>query len=181
MNHFQKVYVVNEPSQSDPVHASSPLDDKTAETALPVVEAPAISPAAATEVPEVAVAASEHIARAPSSTERFRSAATAHIAAARERLAQRKSSPIVVAALIAGLAGAVATAGIGHLAAPVDQSATQARALDESMTRIEADLAALKGNVDRATKLSAAHAGKTGERLDRIEKARPNPPPNLPD
>ena len=97
----------------------------------------------------------------------------------------RKTSAILVVAIVAGIAGALgtamATAGVSYFASKPDPAieVSKARALDESMTRIEQDLAALRSNVDRVAKASASQAGKTADRLDRIEKAQADPAAKL--
>jgi hypothetical protein len=97
----------------------------------------------------------------------------------------RKTSAIIAVAVVAGIAGAVGTAmamaGITYFSSKPDPAvaANQARALDESMTRIENDLAALRSNVDRTAKTVASQANKTADRLDRIEKAQAEPAAKL--
>lgn len=97
----------------------------------------------------------------------------------------RKTSAIIAVAVVAGIAGAMgtamATAGFAYFNSKPDPAvaANHARALDESMTRIESDLAALRSNVDRVAKANASQAGKTADRLDRIEKAQAEPAAKL--
>ncbi len=97
----------------------------------------------------------------------------------------RKTSAIIAVAVVAGIAGAIgtamATAGFAYFTSKPDPTvaANHARALDESMTRIEQDLTALRNNVDRVAKASASQAGKTADRLDRIEKAQAEPAAKL--
>ena len=97
----------------------------------------------------------------------------------------RKTSAIMAVAVVAGIAGALgtamATAGVSYFTSKPDPAvaASHARALDESMSRIEQDLAALRSNVDRVAKASASQAGKTTDRLDRIEKAQAEPTAKL--
>ena len=97
----------------------------------------------------------------------------------------RKTSAIIAVAVVAGIAGALGTAlatvGVSYFSNKPDPAiaANHSRALDESMTRIESDLAALRSNVDRVAKASASQAGKTADRLDRIEKAQADPAAKL--
>ena len=97
----------------------------------------------------------------------------------------RKTSAIIAVAVVAGIAGALgtalATAGVSYFTNKPDPTiaASHARALDESMSRIETDLAALRSNVDRVAKANASQAGKTTDRLDRIEKAQAEPTAKL--
>lgn len=145
----------------------------TEPAALPLVEAPAISPASVVEA-----APAE-----PSATQRFRAAAAAQIAAARERLERRRTSSLMAVAVLASLAGGfgtvLATTAIAHFTAPVDQRAAHLRALDDTLARIEDEIAALRGKAERTAELNAAQAHKTGERLDRIEKAQAEPAARL--
>ena len=107
------------------------------------------------------------------------------VAAAHEsKSAGRKTSAIIAVAVVAGIAGALGTAmatvGVTYFTKPDPTiAANHARALDESMNRIEADLAALRSNVDRVAKANASQSGKTTDRLDRIEKAQAEPAAKL--
>lgn len=93
---------------------------------------------------------------------------------------RRRMSALVAVAVIGGIAGAIGTAmaiaGASYVSGgPEQASAGRARMLDESITRIETELAALRTNIDRSAKQSAAQAGKVNERFDRIEKAQSEP------
>lgn len=111
------------------------------------------------------------------STARFRERARAMPISGRQ---------VAAVALMIAVAGASAVGGalfsarsIELAAAERSEQAEQARVLRESVARIESELAALRGNIERTAKLSTASASKTGERLDRIEKAQAEPAARL--
>ncbi|MDB5567997.1 MAG: hypothetical protein JWP84_4563 [Tardiphaga sp.] len=85
---------------------------------------------------------------------------------------------IALAAVTGAVGGSLATAGLGHFFGS-DDSKTASRALEESIMRIDADVAALKINVERAGKQAAAQFGKTADRLDKVEKAQAEPAAKL--
>jgi hypothetical protein len=85
---------------------------------------------------------------------------------------------IALAAVTGAVGGSLATAGLGHFFGS-DDSKTASRALEESIMRIDADVAALKINVERAGKQAAAQSGKTADRLDKVEKAQAEPAAKL--
>lgn len=158
---------MSEHSSEHKTDATTASDTETA--ALPLVDAPAIDPAISVEA----------TAAEASATQRFRDAAAAQIAAARGRLEQRKMSSVMAVALIASLAGGfgtvLATGAIAHFTAPADQRAAQARAFDDAIARIEDEINALRGKVERTAELNATQAHKTSERFERIEKAQAEP------
>jgi hypothetical protein len=86
---------------------------------------------------------------------------------------------VIVLATIAGaLGGALATASFGHVtaeAAPADGN----RALEATVARIDADIAALKAGVEHTSKTSTSQLSKTSERLDKLEKAQAEPAAKL--
>jgi hypothetical protein len=81
---------------------------------------------------------------------------------------------IVLSAVAGAVGGALATAGLSHLGAD-NGASIQAKVLDEQVTRLESEVAALKTNVEHNAKLSVAQVSKTADRLDRIEKAQAEP------
>jgi hypothetical protein len=95
---------------------------------------------------------------------------------------------IALAAVTGAIGGALATAGLGHVLGSDDTrtAPAQSRALEETVMRIDADVAALKIGVDRAGKQTAAQFGKTtdrlektADRLDKLEKAQVEPAAKL--
>lgn len=88
---------------------------------------------------------------------------------------------VALAAVTGAIGGAMATAGLGHLFGG-DASKTviaQTRALEESVMRLDADVAALKISAERASRQNTSQFGKTSDRLDRIEKAQAEPAAKL--
>lgn len=88
---------------------------------------------------------------------------------------------IALAAVTGAIGGALATAGLGHLFGGDGNRAAimQARALEESIMRIDADVAALKISAERAGRQNVSQFSKTSDRLDRIEKAQAEPAAKL--
>ncbi|MDB5654511.1 MAG: hypothetical protein JWQ94_2124 [Tardiphaga sp.] len=82
---------------------------------------------------------------------------------------------IALAAITGAIGGSLATAGLGQVFGRDDSSQVAGRALEESIMRIDADIAALKIGAERAGKQSAAQFSKTADRLDRVEKAQAEP------
>ena len=86
---------------------------------------------------------------------------------------------VVALAVLAGaLGGALATAGFLHVAGG-DVAATDNRALEASVARIDADILALKADVEHTSKLGVAQFNKTSDRLDKVEKAQAEPAAKL--
>lgn len=84
-----------------------------------------------------------------------------------------------IAAAVGALSGAAATFGVAHLATN-DQAATT---IDDKIARFNADLAAVKTNIETSTKTSTARLAKMSEALDKIKPPAPEitgsimPPP----
>ncbi|HMH95586.1 MAG TPA: hypothetical protein VK577_03275 [Bradyrhizobium sp.] len=85
---------------------------------------------------------------------------------------------VALAAVAGALGGAVATAGFGHY---LGDGATTAgnSALEATVARIDADIAALKASVEHAAKANTAQFSKTSDRLDKAEKAQAEPAAKL--
>jgi hypothetical protein len=82
---------------------------------------------------------------------------------------------VVVLAVVAGaLGGALATAGLARLSGN-DVASAGAGALEASVARIDADIAALKTSVDHGSRMSLTQFNKTADRLDKVEKAQLEP------
>jgi hypothetical protein len=77
---------------------------------------------------------------------------------------------VALAAVAGAIGGALATAGYQHLNGndEIKTASVQNHALEESIMRIDADLAALK-------KLGASQSAKVNDRIDRVEKAQVEP------
>jgi hypothetical protein len=86
---------------------------------------------------------------------------------------------VVALALAAGaIGGALATAGLGHYAGG-DAAATDTRALEAAVARMDADLLALKAGAEHTSKLALSQYNKTSDRLDKVEKAQAEPAAKL--
>ena len=88
---------------------------------------------------------------------------------------------VALAAVAGALGGALATAGLGHSLGALGDAATTAgnSALEATVARIDADIAALKASVEHAAKADTAQVGKTSDRLDKVEKAQAEPAAKL--
>ncbi|MBC7578144.1 MAG: hypothetical protein H7312_12420 [Tardiphaga sp.] len=102
-------------------------------------------------------------------------------AASGKRRVSMVAAVVALAAATGAVGGSLATAGIGHWFGNDDGKAmiSQTHALEESIMRIDADIAALKIGAERHIKQAAAQSAKTAERLDRIEKAQVEPAARL--
>jgi hypothetical protein len=82
---------------------------------------------------------------------------------------------VVALAVVAGaLGGALATAGLARFAGN-DAASAGTGALEASVARIDADIAALKTSVEHGSRMSLAQFSKTTDRLDKVEKAQLEP------
>ena len=81
---------------------------------------------------------------------------------------------LAFATLAGAIGGALATTGLTHVA---DAAATAPGngALEASIARIDSDILALKAGLEHTTKTSVSQFNKTGDRLDKIEKAQTEP------
>jgi hypothetical protein len=79
---------------------------------------------------------------------------------------------VVALAVAAGaLGGALLTASLTHLASDGTAGAGST-ALEASVTRIDAEILALKASVEHASQAGLTQLNKTSDRLDRVEKAQ---------
>jgi hypothetical protein len=85
---------------------------------------------------------------------------------------------IALAAVAGAIGGALATAGFGHVAG-TDTKAASTRALEDTISRIDTEVAALRTSFEQASKHSASQIGKTSDRLDKVEKAQVEPAAKL--
>lgn len=84
---------------------------------------------------------------------------------------------IAIAACVGAISGALATAGVMHFAAPAQAPVQVAdtSALDASVARIDADVVALKANVEHSSKTGVSQFNRANDRLDKLEKAQAEP------
>jgi hypothetical protein len=85
---------------------------------------------------------------------------------------------IALAAVAGAIGGALATAGFGHVAGDGAKVASN-RALEDTIARIDTEVAALRTSLEQASKHSASQIGKTSDRLDKMEKAQAEPAAKL--
>jgi hypothetical protein len=85
---------------------------------------------------------------------------------------------IALAAAAGAIGGALATAGFGR--APGDSAKlASSRALEDTIARIDTEVAALRTSLEQASKHSASQISKTADRLDKVEKAQAEPAAKL--
>jgi hypothetical protein len=85
---------------------------------------------------------------------------------------------IALAAVAGAIGGALATAGFGRVAGD-KATVASSPALEDSISRIDTEVAALRTSLEQASKHSAAQIGKTSDRLDKVEKAQAEPAAKL--
>jgi hypothetical protein len=103
--------------------------------------------------------------------------AEAEPAAPRRRVAAM-AAMVALAAVAGAIGGALATAGLGHGSAS-EAAAARNVGLETAIARIDADIVALKASVEQNAKLGVTQFNKTGERLDKMEKAQAEPSSKL--
>jgi hypothetical protein len=83
---------------------------------------------------------------------------------------------MVALAIVAGaLGGALATTGIGQLIVAAEATSPANSTIEASIARIDADLLALKTDIEHNSKTGISQFNKTSDRLDRLEKAQAEP------
>ncbi|WP_298882168.1 hypothetical protein [uncultured Bradyrhizobium sp.] len=83
---------------------------------------------------------------------------------------------VAIAACVGAISGALATAGMMHFAAsPAPAQVADTSALDTSVARIDADIVALKANVEHTSKTGLNQFNRANDRLDKLEKAQAEP------
>ncbi len=84
---------------------------------------------------------------------------------------------IALATLAGAVSGALATIGVSHFVMTADAANTAGsnQVLEESVSRIDADITAIKAGLDHAAKTAQGQLSKTNDRLDKIEKAQAEP------
>lgn len=101
-----------------------------------------------------------------------------HAEAPPKRRISAIAAVIALAAIVGAVGASLATAGMGQLFGP-DTTKTASSALEEHIARLDADITALKGEVDRNAKQSIAARAKTADRLEKLEKAQAEPAAKL--
>jgi hypothetical protein len=87
---------------------------------------------------------------------------------------------MLLLAVVAGAAGgAFATMGLTHFNQAATAPVHDTTALEASVSRIDADVGALKAGLEQTSKTGLTQFNKTSDRLDRIEKAQAEPAAKL--
>ena len=162
------------PPKADPVKAEAPKVEP------PKVEVPKFETRAETK-PEPKPG--KLIVMAPSERSWEREEFAPHVKAdeSRETGDKRRLSAmaavVAIAASVGAISGALATAGMMHFAAPAPAPAQVAdtSALESSVARIDADVVALKANVEHTSKTGLSQFNRANDRLDKLEKAQAEP------
>jgi hypothetical protein len=182
---------VSEPSMPDP---SMSEPEMFGPPAPPKVEAPKVEDVKAEASPQAAQpeAAREKISPTPGKVivmSRGYRAWADHGSHAESEAAGQQSvfgkrriaaiAAVVALAIAAGaLGGAFATATFMHGGNDVAANSSPT-SLEASLSRIDADIQALKTGLDHTAKLGMSQFNKTSERLDRVEKAQAEPAAKL--
>jgi hypothetical protein len=98
--------------------------------------------------------------------------------AAGKRRLSAMAAVVALAAVVGAISGAAATVGVMHFAAnqaPVPVPVADNSALEASVGRIDADVVALKANLDHTSKTGLSQFNKTSDRLDKLEKSQAEP------
>jgi len=84
---------------------------------------------------------------------------------------------VAIAASVGAISGALATAGMMHFAAqaPAPAQVADTSALESLVARIDADVVALKANVEHTSKTGLSQFNRANDRLDKLEKAQAEP------
>lgn len=82
---------------------------------------------------------------------------------------------VAIAASVGAISGALATAGMMHFATPAPAKVADTSALESSVAKIDADVVALKANVEHTSKTGLGQFNRTNDRLDKLEKAQAEP------
>jgi hypothetical protein len=179
---------VSEPSMPEPSMSEPSMEAVASET--PKVEAPkveAVKAEASAQAPK-GEAATDRISQAPSKVivmSRGDRAWSDHGIHAEPEAAERSSvfgqrriaaiAAVVALAIAAGaLGGAFATATFMHGGSDVAMNSSPT-SLEASLSRIDADIQALKTGLDHTSKLGMSQFNKTSERLDKVERAQADP------
>ncbi|QPF95344.1 hypothetical protein [Bradyrhizobium commune] len=161
------------PPKPDPVMPDAPKVEP------PRIELPKISAAPEAETkPEPK--SGKLIVMAPSDRSWDREEFAPHVKAdeTRETGGKRLSAMaavVAIAACVGAISGALATAGMMHFAGPAPAQVADTGALDASVARIDADLVALKANVEHTSKNGLSQFNRANDRLDKLEKAQAEP------
>jgi hypothetical protein len=83
---------------------------------------------------------------------------------------------VALAACVGAISGALATVSVMHFAPnPAPTQVADTSALESSVARIDADVVALKANVEHTSKTGLSQFNRANDRLDKLEKAQAEP------
>ena len=174
------------PPKPDPVKADAPKVEppkiEVSRIEAPKLEAKAEPKPKAQAEPKVESKPGKLIVMAPSERSSDREEYTPHVKAdeARDTGSKRRLSAmaavVAISACVGAISGALATAGMMHFAvSPPPAQVADTSALDASVARIDADLVALKANVEHTSKAGLSQFNRANDRLDKLEKAQAEP------
>lgn len=163
-----------------PDHEAPPKPDAP-DVAAPRVDVPKFSAAPEAEA-KVEPRPGKLIVMAPSERSWDREDFAPHVKAdePRETGGKRRLSAmaavVAIAACVGAISGALATAGMMQFAStPAPAQVADTSALESSVARIDADVVALKANVEHTTKTGLSQFNRANDRLDKLEKAQAEP------
>ena len=97
-----------------------------------------------------------------------------------KRRVSAMAAVVALAAAVGAVSGALATAGVMHFApAAAPAQVADNTALEASVARIDADVVALKANVEHTAKAGVTQFNKTSDRIEKLEKAQAEPAARL--
>lgn len=83
---------------------------------------------------------------------------------------------VALAACVGAVSGALATVSVMHFATnPAPAQVADTSALESSVAKIDADVVALKANVEHTSKTGLSQFNRANDRLDKLEKAQAEP------
>ncbi|WP_025032092.1 hypothetical protein [Bradyrhizobium sp. DOA9] len=170
------------PPKPDPVKADAPKVEPP-RIEVPKFDAKADTKAEAKNEAKPEPKPGKLIVMAPSDRSWDREEFAPHVKADEPREAGSKrrlsamAAVVAIAASVGAISGALATAGMMRFAAPAPAPVQVAdtSALDASVARIDADLVALKANVEQSSKSGLSQFNRANDRLDKLEKAQAEP------
>ena len=172
-------------ANADGASATGATNENTAGGATASASPPANEAASSTVSPDTSKPANIVLyspARARDEADRTAAQAKAGAFNTRAKWASRKVSRMVavaaIAAAIGSISGALATLGVAHVlqrSAPAVATADETGLIKAALLQLETQLAAMKVNVDHATKISARIGERVdgfGGRIDSVEKTQ---------
>jgi hypothetical protein len=163
-----------EPGPSDPAKDAPKVDVPKAEADAPKLEATADAPKSSSQI---LIMPRDQAWNGDTGGPQAQSNASESGIFGKRRIAALAA--VVALAVVAGaVGGALATAGFGRTV-NAETKVVSTQGLEDSISRIDTELAALRTSLEQASKHSAAQIGKTSDRLDKVEKAQGEPAANL--